>query len=233
MKCKEFQYLIILYIQNEINQEDKIRLENHLKTCLHCRKALKQERDLVHFIDKERNHIPEPDWKRSWQVISSKTGVEDEKKVIHLPRFRRWMPHAAAILLVFFIGIFVGRSIFLVPPEPDVIPTSSPAQRYIEGIKPFLIGFMRQAENRRTEDISALEKEVIRDMLFQTRLLKQSNAQEDDPYFQELLEELELILIEISNHRSGDRNSVTLTKKMIRKKGIKLKLLTLNTLEKI
>jgi len=63
-------------------------------------------------------------------------------------------------------------------------------------------------------------------MLVQTRLLKYLVSQRDDPYLLQLLEDLELILVEISNLKPQDQQSAAQLTRLIRENEIKFKIRT-------
>ena len=46
MNCKQFQYLLYDYLDNDLNVRYRVAFETHLQTCEHCRKALLAEKRL-------------------------------------------------------------------------------------------------------------------------------------------------------------------------------------------
>jgi len=69
-----------------------------------------------------------------------------------------------------------------------------------------------------------VDKEIIRNILEDTRLLKRHISPEKEPYLAALLEELELILTEIKNVTPGKRDSMESLQEMIREKNMPLKI---------
>ena len=102
-------------------------------------------------------------------------------------------------------------------------------QRYAENLDLILVSFMNRTDAQRQEEISQVEKRVIRDILVQTRLLKYLVSQRDDPYLQQLIEDVELIMIGISNIKPQDQDSAEQLTRLIRENEIKFKLKTLIT----
>jgi len=88
---------------------------------------------------------------------------------------------------------------------------------------------MNRADARKQDQISDLEKKVIEDILLQTKLLKYLVAERNDPYLQQLLEDLELILVGISNLRPQDQDSAAQLARSIRENELKFKVKTLLT----
>ena len=42
MKCEEIEKLLILYIDDEITQEEKKAVESHISSCSHCKAHMDQ-----------------------------------------------------------------------------------------------------------------------------------------------------------------------------------------------
>ena len=83
---------------------------------------------------------------------------------------------------------------------------------------------MNRTDARKKEEMSDIEKLVIKDMLIQTKLLKDLVSQKDDPRLLQLLEDVEFILVGISNLRPQDQQSAAQLTRLIRENEIKFKL---------
>ena len=76
MPCRELVEVITDYLEGTLPEVDRIRFEDHLKTCPHCRRYLEQFRQTVSALGKlKEESIPSEDrqqllelfkdWKRS------------------------------------------------------------------------------------------------------------------------------------------------------------------------
>ncbi|SMO60068.1 anti-sigma factor family protein [Melghirimyces algeriensis] len=54
--CKDMDHLIQLYVDQEIEMDDRQRLKEHVETCSSCRKNLLEMLDLVQSLEEIRNH---------------------------------------------------------------------------------------------------------------------------------------------------------------------------------
>ena len=228
MKCKTFQNLILLFVQNELEKKDRIHLEDHLAKCTFCSRVLEQERALMNLVVKDRADVPESDWEKSWQRIFTETRVEKRNKIFLLPYLKKWRIQTSVVTFVFIIGILVGKFIFFPPQTEEYITTITPIQRYVGNIQPVLIDFINKNGRTGSKNLRESEKEILRDMLIKTRLLKKRTYQTGNVHLQLLLDDLELILIEISNIKPGDKNSAARLKEMIRGKDLKFRINTFN-----
>lgn len=59
MKCKENSENLISLIYNELDQNEKKRLDNHLKKCASCRKIFKELQSTVNILEKWEDRSPE------------------------------------------------------------------------------------------------------------------------------------------------------------------------------
>ncbi len=222
MNCKKYQNLITLYTQDELSPDEKRLLEEHLKKCPTCSQVLKRERIITKSIDKDSLYLPAPDWEASWRVIS--TQPQKDKK-----RWKRLVIQAAAVAAVFIIGSLIGRHVLFPVKQTEEITAFSPLERYISQVRPALTVFMNTSSDQTTEYEMEMEKKIIKEILIDTRFLKQGVYEQENPYLQKLFDELEIILLEISNLKYGDEQSKKMILEMIKKKGMSFKLKALDT----
>jgi len=144
-----------------------------------------------------------------WARIRAERAERGQRVAVPRP-WLRWGLAAAAVLV---IGIGIGRSTYKQPPQggtPD--PTGSAvvyqmaATQYLSRTETFLTGFRADLRAGRLDAFPG----QARDLLATSRLLLDSPAA-DDPRMRALLEDLELVLVQISQLEAGrDRRNADL-----------------------
>lgn len=103
-KCEEFQILIMGYIDDELSQAEKMKLEAHLKTCAACKQSLAEYKKLKEVSSTMRFKEPNDAlWDKQWQRITNK-----------LTRSISWL------LIIVGIVIIVGFAIYQFIQNPGV-----------------------------------------------------------------------------------------------------------------
>jgi len=233
MNCEECKNLITVSVFGKLTSSEKTRLEEHLRACPDCSKIhAKSTRLSSIFEDKE--DIPLPNKEKSWQVIRSQALSRNRSWQGFIP-YKKWALVSTAISAVFVLGFLAGKLFFFQPPAPGQPESFAsqgydmPVERYAENLELILVSFMNRTDAQKQDQISDLEKKVIEDMLLQTKLLKYLVAERGDPYLQEFLENLELILVGISNLRPQDQDAAAQLARIIRDNELKFKVKTLLT----
>ena len=69
-KCDLYKYLIIQYIDNEISDEDEIKLKTHLLSCSHCKREYEEFQN-VRGVSKEMKNkiLPDMAWDEYWRHV--------------------------------------------------------------------------------------------------------------------------------------------------------------------
>ena len=228
MKCEECKNLITVSVFGKLTSLEKNQLEDHLRECPECTRIFKKSENLSSLFE-DKEDIPLPDKEKSWDIISSKAVQRKSERIIFFP-YKKWAFAASALIVVFLLGFLIGKQVFFpgpgeTPPESIAFQGhESPIQRYTEGIEPILIDFVNRTDARKQQEMSDIEKLVIKDMLIQTKLLKNLVSQRDDPRLLHLLEDIEFILVGISNLRPEDQESAAQLTRLIRENEIKFKL---------
>ncbi|NIM58062.1 MAG: hypothetical protein GTO16_03835 [Candidatus Aminicenantes bacterium] len=233
MNCEESKNLMTVSVFGKLTHSEKTDLEEHLRECQKCARIYERTAHLSPQHNKKED-IPLPDKEKSWQIISAKIFQKKRDWKVFFP-YKKLALAASALVVVFILGFIVGKQFFF-PGSREIRPEStalkgydSPIQRYAENLELILVSFMNRIDSQRQEEISEIEKKVIKDILVQTRLLKYLVSQRDDPYVQQLIEDVELIMIGISNLSPQDQASADLLARLIRENEIKFKLKTLIT----
>lgn len=233
MNCEESKNLMTVSVYGKLTLSEKAKLDEHLRECQKCARIYEKSAQLSQQFDKKED-IPLPNKEKSWQIISTKAFQRKRGWKVFFP-YKKLALAASALVVVFILGFIVGKQFFF-PGSDKIQPEStalrgydSPIQRYAENLELILVSFMNRTDAQRQEEISEVEKKVIKDILVQTRLLKYLVSQRDDPYLQQLLEDVELIMIGISNLKPQDQDSADQLTRLIRENEIKFKLKTLIT----
>lgn len=87
-----------------------------------------------------------------------------------------------------------------------------------------MIDFLNRGEGEKSREAADLERKIYRSMLAETRLLQSLAEPSRDVSLKAFLDEMESILLSLSNLDSGDRESADLLDRTIRGRGIRSKL---------
>ena len=228
MKCKKFKERTILKLYDELSQEEKAELESHIKECPDCAKDMEYSSQVFQLLE-EAGTEPEPEanWEKTWKGIENTISEKPIKKRAFNP-FPRWAYASAGILVVFALGILAGR-FWLTSQKESIIPAATSAQYYqitlqkhLEELKPVLIEYANYASKNGGEAL-VMDKEVVRNLIIQNILLKRIMAGEN-PSTEQLLEDVDIVLREISNQKKEDTRTPTLIKYLISEREILFKM---------
>jgi hypothetical protein len=228
MNCEECKNLITVSVFGKLTSAEKKQLEEHLRECPECTQIFKKSENLSSLFE-DKEDIPLPDKEKSWGIISDKAVQRKSGRTIFFP-YKKLAFAASALIIVFLLGFLIGKQVFF-PGPGETTPESiafqdyeSPLLRYTEGLEPILIDFVNRTDARKQEEMSDIEKLVVKEMLTQTTLLKHLVSQRDDPRLLQLLEDIEFILVGISNLSPQDQESAAQLARLIRENEIKFKL---------
>jgi len=235
MNCTEFRDLVVIGIHARLTAAQRAEIDRHRADCAGCAalyERFERSLDLQAEALEETASVPAPDWDASWAAIAK--GALPEKSPLRrfFGLFPRWVPAAAAVLLVFVLGylargLFVGTS----APRPGMAELS-PSRRgpslvfadYADGLKPVLMSFLNRGDVVPPPELRTLEREIVHNMLSQTRILEDLAAQNGDAGLADLLVDLEFILTSLANLEPGDKASAAFLARMIREKDVPLRL---------
>lgn len=233
MNCEECKNLITVSVFGKLTPPEKKRLEEHLQECPECSRIHAKSAQLSSFLE-DKEDIPLPNKEKSWQNIRSQT-LPQKTRWKNVLSYKKLAFVSSGVLAVFVLGFLAGKLFFFQPPapgQPESLASQeydTPIEQYAENLDLILVSFMNRTDARKQDQISDLEKKVIEDMLLQTKLMKYLVAERGDPYLQQLLEDLELILVGISNLRPQDQDSAAQLARSIRENELKFKVKTLLT----
>jgi hypothetical protein len=223
MKCQKAKNLITIGIYGRLTAGQKQELESHLKECPECMRLYEKSALLMDLRLKEKE-TPSPDLEKSWSVISEK--VFNRRRFPRIIFVQKWILVASSLLIVFILGYFAGKEVLKTGQKGFPLESMTPLSltSYADYLSPVLVNFINQDRNEDPERIRSLEEEVIKDMLLQTRLLKEIALNQGNTEMQELLQDLEFILVSMSNLESEDQEVARHLARMIQEKNISLRL---------
>ncbi len=233
MKCKKYKEKIVLYLYGELNDSDTAELENHVKECPACLEDLEYTKKVFKLVEDNKEIAPEANWAKCWREIGEGTQVQPRKQKSFL-LVPRWVYAAAALLVVFVLGALIGRHWFFPSQKSPLDPGVSQGSmnlalnEYIDEIKPILIEYANYTTSEEEETI-VIDKEFVRSLLIQNLLLKELIAK-SDPSLIPLLEDLDIILKELSNMRKGDELTPSMIKELIHEREILFKMEIIQTM---
>ena len=227
MKCKHYENNIILLLYNELPENNKKNLNEHLENCEHCRTFLEENKEMFSTISEAVPDEFDPAWDKYWTDISRNVKRTEKKQWSFFP-----LPSGAAAfamsVLILVGGIFIGRFFM---PSSDTTPSLMKKKtnllyvnNYFEDVKPVMLDYANYTIPEANGNGGPVDKDIIKGMLDKTRLLKRHVSTEKNPYLATLLEELELILTEIKNTTPGEKDSMISLQGMIKERNIPLKI---------
>jgi len=224
MNCDEAKNIMTVRFFGELGPDERAALEEHLRVCPDCARISEISETRREAFDLPDG--PPPDWERSWEVIAGR--ALDRRRDARFFGFPwKWAPVAASLLAVFILGTIFGRRIFV--PSPGAVLSSMPPAAadlsslggYIDTAEAVVIDFLNRGEREETPEVVELERKIYRSMLAETRLLQGLAATSRDDSLKGFLDEMESILLSLSNLHPGDRESADLLDRTIRGRAIR------------
>jgi len=219
-------------LYEELQGLEKTSLTQHLKECPECAEDLAYTREVFNLMDEvDITSLPEADWNKCWGGIQQniKQPVPARKSFGIFPC---WVPAAIGILIIFAFGIFIGRT--LNPSKTTVAAdaafsaevTQASLAEHFDNLKPLLIEYSNFDIQTNTIQI---DKNILQGLLIQNYLLKET-VLKDNPKAIQILEDIDLVLREITNLENGESVSSALIKELIDQRDILFKMEILHKL---
>jgi len=108
MNCKEIQDLFIAYQMQDISNEDKDLIENHIKSCNTCEEELQKTISFMTDLNSIENEIPSFKIKENFEILLQEEIEKETVKVIPLKEKKDWKTFTrVAASIVIIIGTFL------------------------------------------------------------------------------------------------------------------------------
>ncbi len=254
MKCSTIDKRLSLYVYDELEPQERMEMETHLKNCLSCSARLEQYRRLHGLLNDREQHIDEyvPQWDQSWNIIKERLAAQGDHKY-GTRRFQlaeifpslRMVGTMAMAVVTFLAGLLVGVYVFKSTnidtsgrQGRDTSPMAQAAlqgahflrdfQDHLENIKPVIIEYSNLLSEGKGSEPPVQKETVINLLIRNQMLLCRIPFDGQDPRYnramQQLLNEMQLILTRIAVLTLNDPDSLSSLKKMIRRKGLLFKM---------
>ncbi len=234
--CKGFEKMMDRYVCETLPEAGRLELEAHINECTVCARTFSRIKETYSFIRTSAGEVPPTDWDTSWRIIRKRVLEKKTAGKQWLPGLR-WGPLLAGSMLIFLVGIFVGKFV-LFSPHPAAVTDSqinrqlqTALRDHIENIKPVIIQYANYTGSAdREQGLSMdIDREIASKFLVKNRLLQGRMGRDKNRHMSQLLEELDMILTEISNLTAGEPENLLLIKELIKIKGILLKMEVLHS----
>lgn len=228
-----------LYNYDELSEKDKRLFHEHLTTCPGCAVEYEEMAAVLGVMDQRRlPEMGEEFWDSYMFRLQEKLKEAEEKekkKIWSWPKKwwenfsfdiqrLRWVPYPVAAMLLVVLGIAIGRYLYLpsVPEKGDrIISSALPMERKIswavadhfENLRPMLIDYANytaEENEANDEELVTVDKKTMKKLVLQNYLLKKIAVRENDLSLKQLLVDLEMILLEISNIEPNSERKETI-----------------------
>lgn len=229
--CKRFEAKMDHYVCEILPEAGRLALEAHIDQCAACARTFSGIKASYSFIRTSAGEVPTTDWDTSWRIIRKRVLEKKDPGKRRLPG-PGWGFVLAGSMLIFLVGIFVGKYV-LFSPRPAAVTDSqinrqlqSALLEHIENIKPVIIQYANYTGNADHEQnlSMGIDREIASKFLVKNRLLQGRMERDKNLRMSQLLEELDMILTEISNLTAGEPENLFLIKELIKIKGTLLKM---------
>jgi len=216
---------MILFLYGELDKKSVAELKDHIEKCPDCAHEMEYTGKVFDLVEETKTEdIPDADWEKCWSRIDKKVSVPDKQRKTYINFFPKWAAAAAALVCVLIIGFVIGRTTFI-PGGGDmtVAGESQDAfqislQDYFDSLRPLLMEYAHLREDNGSDKLT-LDKKYVEELLIQNILLKRL-AGEKNPNDRQLLEDIELILREITNMDKNGTSNPLMIKEYINNQGI-------------
>jgi hypothetical protein len=228
-----------LYNYDELSEKDKRLFQVHLTACPGCAVEYEEMAAVLGVMDqRQRPEMAEEFWDSYMLRLQEKLNEAEKKEKKKIwswlkkwwenfnfdIQLLRWVLYPAAALLLVVLGIAIGRYLYL-PSVPgkgeELISSALPLERKISpavadhfgNLRPMLIDYANYTagENETSEEeLVTVDKKTLKKLVLQNYLLKKIAARENDLSLKQLLVDLEMILLEISNIETNSGRKETI-----------------------
>jgi len=240
-QCKEVQEMFLDSFSGRLPKERQEFVDTHLQECVVCSREYEAQSRLIDLVDegRQRPEMSDEFWDGYWDRLQERQGEPWEKTDSVSTSFffrKAWLPAAAVLLVI--LGALLGR---LWWPGPVVVgPVTESGsgmsiypvmERHFETLRPLLLDYANyDGQNGGDGPLmaDATDKEILKNVLLQNRLLKRMAARSRNQALIGLLEDLDVIIVEMMNEADGADSSASGIGRMIQDNDILLKMKVIN-----
>jgi hypothetical protein len=254
MNCRECEQLVVDVVYGELDGDAKSRFDEHVQACSDCARLLSEMRSTLNTMDeRERKDPGQAYWDGYWNRLSTRMEREGSERrsrgwvgrlmpALSTPAIK-WAQRGALAALLIVFGSVIGRMVLpgeapvkVAETNPEVdqpaggarqASTEDCARQYIEDTQILLlalVNFDPEAEGDDAPDWSA-EKKRSRELVVQGASLRADLNAPKQRRLRELVSELELIMMQISNlETAGDLEAVELIRSSVDDRDVMLKI---------
>jgi len=225
MECKKIAKLMVLSIYDELTASEISVLDNHLHNCSFCSAEFTRLKQQHLKLKNMAGEVPEFDWEKSWRAIKDpvlKAAKKDQRRFLFPAR--TWK--IVSVCAVFVLGVLLGRLLIFTPsgsfsigPAHETLPVPV-LTGYFEDIRTALIEYNNLRVEQSNDQILAFEKERLKNLLFQNRMIKTRLQDTEFAFLLPLLYDLELVLFEAANLSQQDPEYLVFIQGLINEKEI-------------
>lgn len=252
-ECKKIKDLMLnaLTDKSEKSETGHKKLQAHLKVCARCSEEYKKLTGLLTIMDKrQRPRMSETFWDNYYSRLEEKLDAVEEEEIPAVKASGRrrwpvgfdfkvlWLLYPAAATAVLVVAFAIGQYLSLAPGN-NIVDTAissmrrlSPAvAQHFDNMRPLLLDYSNsspQETRAAPEETVMVEKSTVKKLLLENQLLKRVVAKEKNITVKQLMDELELILIEVSNSEADSEETRRAVQKLIKENDILFKMKVLN-----
>jgi Putative zinc-finger len=254
--CSRFETLITDSIYDELKGNDRAFFQAHLETCSACAKEYKELSLTMMVMNKRKQpEVNEQFWDDFLPNLQQKIIAQElshRSAQTGVVRFKewwsglmdqmnmRWALYPAAALILIATGFVVFQ--YLYPPDTHEIienPTlairsvNPKVKEHFENLRPVLIDYSNYpvpatltGNMHEDDEMVWVDRDTLRRMVVQNHLLKKAVARGGNESLKQLLDDLEMILLEISNPSSSEsrKESIRAIQEMMKENDVLFKM---------
>lgn len=157
MKCMDFEELLIRYLEDSLDPEEKDKVEQHLGECEACRITLQKMESTLHLLAREQ--VPQPEegfWISFLPQVRSKIDAEEKPSFTLFPK-PRLVSGLVSVMVIVLLGLFL----FNVSQKRVGDPLTESSTESILSEAEYSSTTEQLAEVLSSEEVESLEVEVF------------------------------------------------------------------------
>lgn len=218
MNCREFETTLVLRLLEPLPPETRAALDAHRAVCRRCAARFEKAGRLPVLLPRESGPAPA-------EPASSRVEVFTRLEKTWAPKPRAFKPRfvwAAAGAVGFLLaGIVIGVGLLRpdrAGPELAAIAPGNVFRAYVERLEPVLLDFQLKGNEQAPKDLIEFEKRMTAELRRETTLLKEAALLTGQSDLVELLDEIDMLLVNITHLQAGDKDAAQQLRRLIQEK---------------